>query len=59
VILTYWCNRRCWLVTVGRDLGLGGDPEPGAADAVTLQLHMPTTVWAATFLLAQVLIEVT
>jgi hypothetical protein len=45
--------------TVGHDLGLASDREPGAVVAVTLQLHMPAAVWAAAVLLAQVVIEVT
>ena len=59
VIVTCWCNRRLWLATDGHDLGLASDPELGAVDVVTLQLHMPVAVWATAVMLAQVSIEVT
>jgi hypothetical protein len=59
VIPTCCCDRCLWLATVGHDLGLASDPGPSAVGAVTLQLHVPAAVGAATLLLAQVLIEVT
>ena len=38
--------------SVGHDLDLACDLDPSTVGAVTLQLHMPAAVWAATFLLA-------